>query len=63
MKYSVMSLTSPSGKSYEGVGIKPDFEIGKPNEGDSIGYDFTRDIKSRIEKDPVLKAAVELPVR
>jgi carboxyl-terminal processing protease len=60
MKYTVMSLTSPSGKSYEGVGIKPDFEIGKRNEGDSIGYDFTRDIKSRIEKDPSLKAAVEL---
>ncbi|MGZ3634177.1 MAG: S41 family peptidase [Parachlamydiaceae bacterium] len=63
IKYSVMSLLSPSGKSYEGVGFKPDFEISKPAEGDFIGYDLVKDIKMRMEKDPTLKAAVELPVR
>ncbi|HEX7675007.1 MAG TPA: S41 family peptidase [Bdellovibrio sp.] len=63
IKYSVMSLLSPSDKSYEGVGLKPDFEIGKPTETDFIGYDFIKDIKTRMEKDPTLKAAVELPAR
>jgi carboxyl-terminal processing protease len=63
IKYSVMSLLSPSGKSFEGAGLTPDLEVSKHPEGDSIGYDFIKDIKGRIEKDPPLKAAVDYPIR
>ncbi|MNL37574.1 hypothetical protein D3C87_1597270 [compost metagenome] len=57
-----MSLLSPSGKSYEGVGVPPDFEISKGPPGDFIGYEFVSDMKGRIAKDPQLKAAIELPL-
>ncbi|MNJ96719.1 putative CtpA-like serine protease [compost metagenome] len=63
IKYSVMSLLSPSDRSYEGVGLKPDFEINKPAENDFIGFDLAKDIKKRMEIDPALRAAVEFPVR
>lgn len=64
IKYSVMSLLSPSGKNFNEKGISPDFAFGKAAQSpDSfIGYEFTKDISKRIEVDPTLKAAVELPL-
>lgn len=58
IKYTVKEFQSPSGKSFQGVGIKPDVEVSTPEKIDLT--QLKRDLVKRLEQDPQLKAAIEL---
>lgn len=61
IKYSVMNFESPSGKSYQDIGIKPDLEATPPKENHLPAFKaLQKDVKAGVEADPSLKAAVEI---
>jgi carboxyl-terminal processing protease len=60
VKYSVSTFESPSGKSYEGKGMRPDLEIPGPK-GALMGELLNEtDLTKRLKEDAPLKAAVEI---
>ncbi len=60
IKYSIMLLQSPSGKSYQDVGLSPDFTIAKSPVTEVMTEYNIKNLKKRLEKDSTFKAAVEL---
>lgn len=59
VKYSVMNFQSPSGKSYQGKGLPPDFEVTLPSQEPAARW-AEKDPQKLLEKDPQLRAALEL---
>jgi carboxyl-terminal processing protease len=60
LKYTVKEFQSPLGRSYQGIGIKPDMEVALPEGSDSNTMRVRYELKKRLDKDVQLKAAVEL---
>ena len=58
VKYSIMDFESPSGKNYQGVGLKPDYEVAGPAEA-SLGEwsQEGTEMSVRLTHDAQLKAA------
>jgi carboxyl-terminal processing protease len=60
IKFTVKQFQSPSGKSYQDVGLKPDLEISLPKDVSSRELHTKLEISKRLNLDTQLKAALEL---
>jgi carboxyl-terminal processing protease len=60
MKYTVKEFLSPDGKNYQGVGVKPDFEVHMPEAKNVQELRTKYKVKQRLEEDNQLKVALEL---
>lgn len=60
IKYTVKEFQSPKGNSFQGLGIKPDLEVGLPKDTDIKELQAKFEISKRISLDSQLKAALEL---
>lgn len=60
IKYSVLKVESANGKNYDGIGIAPSLEIEMKKSSDHIDIATEKDMRIKIEKDPILKAAMQL---
>lgn len=60
IKYSVMGFQTPSGHTYQNIGIKPDVEVAMPKDVEPRELRIKYDVPKRLEFDPQLKAATEL---
>lgn len=59
MKYTVKDLFSPSGKSYQGVGLSPDLEVALAKDVDLRELREKHAARLRPAYDPQLKVALE----
>jgi carboxyl-terminal processing protease len=60
LKYTVREFLSPSGKSFQGTGLKPDLEIPLPESEEVRTLRSEPDFQKRLERDPQLKAALAM---
>lgn len=60
VKFTVKNFQTPSGKSFQSVGMKPDIEVTLPKDVSAQNIRLKYDVAKRLEMDSQLKAAVEL---
>lgn len=60
IKYTVKQFFSPTGQSYQDVGLKPDLEISLPEKITSRELKVKNNVVKRLAVDPQLKAAFEI---
>jgi carboxyl-terminal processing protease len=60
IKYTVKKFESPQGHTFQGVGIKPDLEVGLPKDVDIRELRSKYEVPKRLGFDLQLKAALEL---
>lgn len=60
VKYTVEGFYAPSGKTFQGIGIKPDLEIPLASDIDVGELRAQADLHKRLEQDAQLRAAIEL---